>query len=141
MRETNDRSSDPSQAGGDVLGRPVSFLATDRPDAAKTFYRDVMGLTLTDASPYALVFDDGGQMLRVQIVETLTPAPFTAHGWQVADIDATVAQLRGKGVTFEAFAHLPQDARGIWTTPDGSQIAWFKDPSGNILSLTQFAPD
>ena len=76
-------------------------------------------------------------MLRVQIVEDIAPAPNTAHGWQVADIAREMANLAAKGVTFRNFEHLPQDERGVWTTPDGARIAWFTDPSGNILSLTQ----
>ena len=78
-------------------------------------------------------------MLRVQKVEEHTPLPYAALGWDVADIHATVADLGGKGVYCEQFAGLQQDALGIWASPSGAQIAWFKDPDGNTLSLTQFA--
>lgn len=117
---------------------PISFIATSTPDAAEVFYTDVMGLTLQEASPYALVFADGANMLRVQIVEGFAPAQFTVHGWQVANIEGEIAKLSDRGVTFLTFAHISQDALGIWTTPDGHKIAWFKDPSGNMLSLTEF---
>jgi len=118
--------------------QPISFIATSTPDTAHAFYADVMGLTLQEASAYALVFADGARMLRVQIVEDFVPAPYTAHGWQVADIESEIATLGARGVTFLRFAHVSRDGLGIWTTPDGHKIAWFKDPSGNLLSLTEF---
>jgi hypothetical protein len=99
-----------------------------------------MGLDLIEESPYALVFDDGAAMLRVQIVPDLHVATHTVHGWEVADMTSEIATLIAKGVTFLTFEHLEQDASGIWTTPDGSKIAWFNDPCGNVLSLTEFAP-
>lgn len=118
---------------------PVSFIATDQPGAARVFFADVIGLKLLEASPYALVFADGDHVLRVQIVEQVDPAPYTVHGWQITDITDEIATLTARGVNFQRFDQLPQDALGIWTTPDGSKIAWFTDPSGNILSLTQHA--
>ena len=102
------------------------------------FYRDILGLTLIEQSPYALVFEDQGQMLRVQIVKDALPVGYTVHGWQVSDIAAEIESLAAKGVVFQGFDHLDQDDLGVWTTPDGNKIAWFKDPSGNILSLTEF---
>ena len=116
---------------------PISFIASDDPSQAETFYKDILCLTLVERSPFALVFDDAGHMLRVQIVESLTPAPYTSYGWQVADIEQEIAALSAKGATFQKYAHLPQNDQGVWTTPDGAKIAWFTDPSGNILSLTQ----
>lgn len=77
-------------------------------------------------------------MLRVQIVAQLRPAAHTVHGWQVSDIHKEIESLAAKGVAFLAFDQLGQDEHGVWTTPDGSKIAWFKDPDGNTLSLTQF---
>lgn len=118
---------------------PISFIATTKPEMAKTFYGDILGLVLREQSPYALVFGDGANMLRVQIVAELTPASHTVHGWQVTDLDREIADLTDKGVAFLKFDQLPQDASGIWTSPDGHKIAWFKDPSGNILSMTQYA--
>ena len=120
------------------MQRPIAFVATTDAEAATSFYGGVIGLTLVDASPYALVFDDHGVMLRVQIVSELTPSAHTVHGWQVAEIEHRVRELTAKGVVFERFANLDQDVLGVWTTPDGNKIAWFKDPSANILSLTQF---
>jgi predicted enzyme related to lactoylglutathione lyase len=115
----------------------VAFVATKKPELAKAFYRDVIGLTLVEDTPFALVFDDGGTMLRVQRVKDLNLAPYTALGWNVPDIDTAVASLVAAGVVFERYSFVPQDEHGIWTTPDGSRIAWFKDPDGNTLSLAQ----
>ncbi len=119
--------------------QPVSFIATDRPDAAQAFYKDVMGLELRERSDFALVFADGDHVLRVQIVPELTPAGHTVHGWQVSDIAQEVSRLASLGVPTLRFEQLPQDAQGVWTTPDGHQIAWFHDPCGNVLSFTQYA--
>ena len=119
--------------------RPISFLATDAPEKAQAFFADVLGLSLIETSPFALVFADGDHMLRVQIVSDVVPAAHTVHGWQIADIESEVSELTAKGVQFLRFDQLPQDATGVWTSPDGHKIAWFNDPSDNILSLTQYA--
>lgn len=116
----------------------MAFVATTQPERAKAFYGEVLGLKLQEDSPFALVFQAGGTMLRIQKVRELSPTPFTALGWKVPDITAAVAKLSKKGVTFERYKGMPQDDAGIWTTPDGSKVCWFKDPDGNTLSLTQF---
>jgi catechol 2,3-dioxygenase-like lactoylglutathione lyase family enzyme len=116
----------------------MSFVATTQPDAAKAFYGDVLGLALAEDSPFALVFSGGGRMLRVAKAADFTPLPFTVLGWTVPDIATAVADLAGKGVVFEFFPGLPQDTTGIWTAPNGDIVAWFKDPDGNLLSLTEF---
>jgi catechol 2,3-dioxygenase-like lactoylglutathione lyase family enzyme len=116
----------------------IAFVATAKPDQARQFYRDVLGLRLTGEDQFALVFDAGGTMLRVAIVEQLQPASYTVLGWITEDIHASVADLQSRGVVFERFGFMQQDADGVWTAPGGAQIAWFKDPDGNTLSLTQF---
>ena len=118
--------------------RPISFIATDAPDQAKVFYGESLDLKLTEASPYALVFADGDQMLRVQIVPDFQPVSYTVHGWEVANIEVEIERLVSKGGAFERFEHMEQSDAGVWTTPDGNKIAWFKDPCGNMLSLTEF---
>jgi len=118
--------------------KPISFIATKQPDKAKAFYSDIMGLVVVEESPFALVFADGDMTLRAQIVQELSPAPHTVHGWQVSDIQQHINTLTAKGVACLTFDQLDQDAEGIWTTPDGHKVAWFKDPCGNILSLTEF---
>jgi predicted enzyme related to lactoylglutathione lyase len=116
----------------------VAFVATKDAASAKTFYENVLGLRLVSDDSFALVFDANGTMLRVQKVKELNPAPYTALGWDVTDIDAEVEELVKRGVVFNRYEWLPQDDRGIWTAPGGARIAWFKDPDGNTLSLTQF---
>ena len=116
----------------------IAFVASVHPDQARVFYKDVLGLTLVDDNPFALVFDANGVMLRVQKVESLAPAVHTTLGWHVPDIRLAMAGLLRHGVAFERYAGLPQDDLGIWSSPSGAQIAWFTDPDGNVLSLTQF---
>jgi catechol 2,3-dioxygenase-like lactoylglutathione lyase family enzyme len=117
--------------------RLCAFVATVKPDEARVFYRDVLGLALVEDSPFAIVFDANGTMLRVQRVKDLAPHPFTALGWNVPDIEAAIDGLVAKGVTFERYGFFEQDARGVWSAPGGAKIAWFKDPDGNTLSLAQ----
>ena len=114
----------------------VAFVATTDPSRAKTFYRDVLGLLLISEDEYALVFDAHGTMLRVAIVGETVLAPYTVLGWQVSDIDATVRGLLSKGVKFERYPWMEQDDLGIWSAPSGARVAWFKDPDGNILNLS-----
>ncbi len=117
----------------------VALVATKLPEKSRAFYADTLGLTLISDDPFAIVFDAHGVMLRVQKVQTHTPQPHTVLGWDVADVHARVVELTAKGVLFERYAGLAQDAAGVWASPSGAQIAWFKDPDGNMLSLTQFA--
>lgn len=115
----------------------VAIVATTRPDAAHSFYADLLGLELRSDDPLALVFDANGTTLRVAKVQELSLAPFTVLGWLVEDIGAAVDSLSVAGVTFERFAEMAQDERGICTFPGGGMVAWFKDPDGNLLSLTE----
>lgn len=116
----------------------ICFAATQNPDAAKNFYVNVLELKLIEDSPFALVFDANGTMLRIQKVQEHTAAKHTTLGWRVADIRAEMGELVCKGVRFERYERLPQDDSGIWKSPSGALIAWFLDPDGNGLSLTQF---
>src|SRR2546423_13170817 len=116
----------------------VTFVATSKPERAQDFYAQTLGLRLIADDAFALVFDVNGVMLRVQKVEAHTPANHTVLGWDVSDIQATVKELMTRGVRCERYAWLEQDELGIWTAPSAAKIAWFKDPDGNVLSLTQF---
>jgi len=116
----------------------IAFVATTDADRARAFYEDVLGLRLVADELFALVFDANGTMLRIAKVPELAPARHTVLGWAVADAAATVARLAAAGVKFERYDGLPQDDLGIWATPDGARVAWFRDPDGNTLSLTQF---
>lgn len=112
-------------------------MATTKPERARAFYEGVLGLSLLADEPFALVFDANGVVLRVAKVQALDPAPHTVLGWKVADIRATIEGLTNKGVVFERCDGLPQDQMGVWTSASGACVAWFKDPDGNVLSLTQ----
>ena len=115
----------------------VAFVATTDPSRAKAFYRDILGLLLISEDEYALVFDAQGTMLRVAIVGEIVLAPYTVLGWQVGDIVATVRGLAAKGVTFERYSWMEQNDLGIWSAPSGAKVAWFKDPNGNLLSVSR----
>jgi catechol 2,3-dioxygenase-like lactoylglutathione lyase family enzyme len=114
----------------------ICFAATAKVDAARDFYTLTLGFALVEDSPFALVFDGGGTTLRLQKVPSFTPHAFTALGWEVADIAAAVRHLSAGGVRFERYPGLTADELGIWTSPGGAKVAWFKDPDGNVLSLT-----
>lgn len=115
----------------------MAFCATTKPKAARAFYEDVVGARFVEDSPFALVFDAFGVTLRVQKVEKLTPHPFTQLGFEVDDIFSAVEELTRRGAVFERYPLPGQDERGVWTAPGGARLAWFKDPDGNTLSLTE----
>jgi catechol 2,3-dioxygenase-like lactoylglutathione lyase family enzyme len=119
--------------------KPVILLPTLDREKATTFFRDVLGLNFKGDDGFALVFDSAGIMLRVTPVKEFTPHPFSVLGWEVPEIDKAVFELSGRGVVFEKydFPWMKQDKLGIWTAPDGTRVAWFKDPDGNLLSLAQ----
>jgi len=121
-----------------INSKIISFVATRNSASARKFYEETLGLALISEDPFAIVFDVKGTMLRVQKVPEMSPAHHTVLGWDVHDIRAEIEALTKKGVRFERFDGLPQDELGIWTSPVGGKIAWFKDPDGNTLSLTQF---
>ena len=126
-----------------ILGRSelVAFVPTTDAARARAFYEGVLGLRLvSDEKPFAIVFDANGTMIRVTTVPELKPQLFTILGWRVADIEATVDRLAAAGVEFQRYKGMnDSDPRGIWNSPSGARVAWFKDPDGNVLSLTEFA--
>jgi catechol 2,3-dioxygenase-like lactoylglutathione lyase family enzyme len=115
----------------------IAFVATADAARARAFYEGALGLAVTSDDAFALVVDAAGTMLRVQKVGDVKPAQYTALGWEVTDIHATVATLVARGVAFNRYAHFEQDELGVWTAPSGARVAWFQDPDGNVLSLTQ----
>jgi catechol 2,3-dioxygenase-like lactoylglutathione lyase family enzyme len=137
MLQRQDDMASESILGGSEL---VAFAPTTDPEKARAFYEGVLGLRLVaDEKPFALVFDANGIMLRVASVRELKPQVFTILGWNVADIESTVDQLTSAGVEFLRFSGMNDgDPRCIWNSPSGARVAWFKDPDGNALSLTQF---
>ena len=121
-----------------MKGKLIGFVATVKPVGAREFYEKTLGLKFVSEDAFAIVFDVNEVMLRVTKVKELVTAGYTVLGWDVADIRAEVEELVKKGVRMEQFDGLGQDASGIWSAPSGAKVAWFKDPDGNILSLTQF---
>jgi catechol 2,3-dioxygenase-like lactoylglutathione lyase family enzyme len=116
----------------------IAFVPTKDMARARPFYEQTLGLKLEGSSPVACAFRANGVLLRLIAVEQLTPYPFTVLGWSVPDIAATVAGLTANGVVFERFEGVEQDELGVWLSPGGARVAWFKDPDANTLSLTQF---
>ena len=114
----------------------VAFVPTKDSAKARAFYEGTLGLRFVKDDGFALVFDANGIMVRVAKAQ-FTPAPFTILGWQVNEIEKVAAALQAKGVVFERFSFFEQDKLGIWTAPSGDKVAWFKDPDGNILSVSQ----
>ena len=117
----------------------MAFVSTTNADRARAFYRDTLGLKLVSEDNFALQFDSGGTPLRVSLAQEVIAAKYTVLGWDVKDLRATVVALKKAGVTFEVFGFFKQDDLGIWTAPNGDQVAWFKDPDGNTLSVSHHA--
>ena len=122
-------------ASGDL----VAFVPSTDLERSAAFYGGVLGLQVHEVTPFACVLRAGGTTLRVTKVDSFTPHPFTVLGWVVPDIAGTLEALAGLGVAALRYPGVTQDDRGIWTTPGGDQVAWFSDPDGNTLSLTQLA--
>ena len=116
----------------------VAFMPTKNLTQARAFYGTMLGLPMEGESPVAVMFDANGTTLRCVLVERFTPFPFTIVGWTVQDIAATVTELTARGIAFERFEGIKLDHLSVWRSPGGAQLAWFKDPFGNMISLTQF---
>jgi catechol 2,3-dioxygenase-like lactoylglutathione lyase family enzyme len=117
---------------------PTVFIPTADAGRARRFYEETLGLDFVADEDFALVFRlAGGVTLRVTRVENPDPRPFTVLGWRVPDVAEALSDLEQKGVRCERFPGLAQDARGVWQSPSGTRVAWFKDPDGNLLSVSQ----
>jgi len=121
------------------LDRMVGFVMTAKPEEAKRFYSEVLGFKFVRDDGFALVFDAHGLMIRVGKTQNFTPAQSTVLGWEVEDISAAVRDLGAAGAQFERYSFMKQDDQGICTFPTGDKVAWFKDPDGNVLSVSQHA--
>ncbi len=117
----------------------VTFLMTQKPKDAIAFYRDKLGLAFLRDDGFALVFDMGGVMLRIAKSQGFTPTQNTVLGWEAKDIASSLSKLAQKGISFEHYPNMGQDAQGICTFPNGDKVAWFRDPDGNVLSISQHA--
>lgn len=118
--------------------RLIGFVGVRNSAAAKAFYAGKLGLPLVSEDGFALVFDAAGTMLRVTTVQEVVPAPYTVLGWEVPDIQAAAKALSASGIEFLRFPGMDQSDLGVWTAPGGgAHVAWFKDPDGNLLSISQ----
>jgi catechol 2,3-dioxygenase-like lactoylglutathione lyase family enzyme len=115
----------------------IVFIPTKDAARARVFYEELLGLQFVSDDSFAVVMDSNGTMVRIVRVGEFTPAPFTILGWQVSDIHKSVAELNAKGLQFARYAYFEQSVDGVWTAPGGSKVAWFLDPNGNTLSLSQ----
>lgn len=118
-------------------GKMAGFVPTKDYDQARAFYVGKLGFAFVSLDQYALVESVGGHKIRIAKIPNFTPLQGTILGWEVADIKAVVTWLRDRGVSVEKFPFAQDRELGIWTAPTGDQIAWFKDPDGNILSVSQ----
>ncbi len=117
-------------------GRLVGFVITTDYDKAREFYEQRLGLQFVSVDQFALAMKSGGNMIRISKAANFTPLQGTVLGWEVENIEAVVAWLKERGVVFEKYAFV-EDAEGIWTAPSGDKVAWFKDPDGNVLSVSE----
>jgi len=118
--------------------RIIAFIPSRNLERAKSFYVETLNLTFVSQDPFALVLNANGTMVRVAKVGEFQPADFTILGFEVTDIRQEVAALRTKSIVCERYPGMQQDEIGIWHSPSGARVAWFKDPEGNVLSLTEF---
>jgi catechol 2,3-dioxygenase-like lactoylglutathione lyase family enzyme len=118
--------------------RPViGFIPTKDFARARTFYVDWLGLEELSVDAFALFVKASSISIRIFLAGEFTPAPYTILGWTVTDIAKAIEELAGRGIAFEHYAYLEQDASGVWTSPEGARVAWFKDLDGNTLSISQ----
>jgi catechol 2,3-dioxygenase-like lactoylglutathione lyase family enzyme len=115
----------------------VGFVPTKDYEQARAFYEGKLGFDFVNLDQYALVMRVGGHMIRIAKVPNFTPLQATILGWEVSDISAVATWLQGRGVVLEKFPFAQDRELGIWTAPNGDKVAWFKDPDGNILSVSQ----
>jgi len=116
----------------------IGFVSTSDAERARQFYGEKLGLPLiAEEMPFALVYDAHGTMLRITIVKKVHPAGYTVLGWKVPDIASAAKGLSAAGVQFMRYPGMQQDELGIWTSPSGSRVAWFQDPDGNTLSISE----
>ena len=118
---------------------PMGFISVSDYDRARAFYVDLLGLQVFSQDDFALVLRSGSTLIRVAKPKQLIIAPYTIFGWQVTHIGDKVFGMTAQGIVFEQYDFLgdAQSAHGIWTAPSGDMVAWFKDPDGNLLSLSQ----
>jgi catechol 2,3-dioxygenase-like lactoylglutathione lyase family enzyme len=119
-----------------TTGKLMGFLVTTDYDKARAFYEGKLGFEFVSLDQFALALRAGSNMIRITTTEKFTPAQGTVLGWEVEDVRAVVLWLKSRGVLTEKYGFVPDQELGIWTAPSGDQVAWFKDPDGNVLSIS-----
>jgi catechol 2,3-dioxygenase-like lactoylglutathione lyase family enzyme len=122
-----------------AAGKLVGFLTTTDYEKARAFYEGKLGFEFVRQDQFALAMRAGANMIRIGKAETFKPGQGTVVGWEVDDAQAAVLWLKERGVVTEKYPFVADKELGIWTSPSGDQVAWFKDPDGNVLSITQHA--
>jgi len=120
-----------------AASRIICFVPTKDSMKAREFYEGKLGFQFVSDDQFALVMRAGETMIRIAKAKDFTPAPYTVLGWEVQKIETIIGWLKGRGVVFEKYPFVQDQELGIWTTPTGDKVAWFKDPDGNVLSLSQ----
>jgi len=120
-----------------AAGKLIGFVPTRDSKRSREFYEGKLGFHFVSDDQFALVMQAGDSIIRIAKAGNFTPAQYTVMGWEVTAIEAIVKWLTGRGVAFEKYPFVQDRELGIWTTPNGDKVAWFKDPDGNVLSLSQ----
>ena len=115
----------------------IGFVPTKDSTKARDFYEHKLGFQFVSDDPFALVMKAGDNNIRIAKSKDFTPAAYTVLGWEVQDIKTMISWLKQRGVAFEKYPFVQDQELGIWTTPNGDKVAWFKDPDGNVLSVSQ----
>jgi catechol 2,3-dioxygenase-like lactoylglutathione lyase family enzyme len=120
-----------------AAGKLIGFVPTKDAGRSREFYEGKLGFKFISNDEFALVMQAGENMIRIAKARDFSPARYTVMGWEVTDIEANVKWLNGRGVIFEKYPFVQDRELGIWTTPNGDKVAWFKDPDGNVLSISE----
>jgi catechol 2,3-dioxygenase-like lactoylglutathione lyase family enzyme len=115
----------------------IGFLLTKDYEKARSFYEGNLGFEFVSLDQFALVMQAGKSMIRIVKDPTFTPLRSTVLGWKVDDIEGMVDWLTKRGVVFDKYPFVQDKERGIWTAPGGSKVAWFRDPDGNVLGVSE----
>ncbi|HXU21245.1 MAG TPA: VOC family protein [Verrucomicrobiae bacterium] len=118
-------------------GKLIGFVPTRDSTRAREFYEGKLGFQFVSDDPFALVMRAGKNLIRIAKVKDFTPAQYTVLGWEVENIEVIVKWLQERGVVFEKYPFVQDQTLGIWTAPNGDEVAWFKDPDGNVLSVSR----
>jgi catechol 2,3-dioxygenase-like lactoylglutathione lyase family enzyme len=120
-----------------ATSKVIGFVPTKNSAQARSFYEGKLGFQFVSEDPFALVLRAGETMIRIAKTQDFTAAPYTVLGWEVSNIEEMAGWLQERGVVLEKFPWMPNKESAIWTAPTGDKVAWFKDPDGNVLSVSQ----